>query len=577
MFNDLWYLVKNLYDGKYRLMSIAFTMGTIGAIANSFIPLRTSAIVLSLTEMSNNKETTEDWSVLRSHLYVYLGLSLGASFAIALRGGMFTFLGEASAVRLGRRVFSAILKKDLLYYQSKPSNEIAEILTCDTRRVSEHLSMQVNVIFRTLINLGMVLYLMAKGSVLMTIAICTMLPMSWIIDRRVNANLQTVSDANRKHLHTAHTIATEAIQNPFIVKTFDMRNYILTKYNRSMSAFERGMLVVARTYIQATFASALIPLMIVGIIFGFGSSIADPNDLLMFYLYHSHVNDVCRYFVDVLYNMKDTVSQGKNVRQLLLSDDLPSTKTVSSPFFFPIKVSLMNLSFQYPRSDTFALKDIRTDISLNGKMIAIVGKSGSGKSTLVKLLTAMYLPTSGRLLLDETDLHRYDPGWLSSFVVIVPQEPVLFMGTIKDNLCLGREFSHSEIQNAISMSNAKEFIDELPLKEETDVGERGGNLSGGQKQRIALARAMIRQPRLLILDEATSALDQATEKEIQQGLRLLSNQNGTTILTIAHRQSTVFAADRVLVLDQGRLVEDGSVKHLSAETTSLFNQIFVSK
>jgi ATP-binding cassette subfamily B protein len=199
-----------------------------------------------------------------------------------------------------------------------------------------------------------------------------------------------------------------------------------------------------------------------------------------------------------------------------------------------------------------------------GQTVALVGRSGAGKSTLANLLLRLHEPSEGRILIDGFDLRHVSLASLRSRIGIVPQEVFLFSGTIRENIALDDpDAPLDEIIGAALLASAHEFISELPLGYETQIGERGQSLSGGQRQRIAIARALFRKPRILIFDEATSALDTESERAIQQNLDNILRER--TTLVIAHRLSTVRRADRIVVLDQGIIVETGTHDELMAQ------------
>jgi ATP-binding cassette subfamily B protein len=219
-------------------------------------------------------------------------------------------------------------------------------------------------------------------------------------------------------------------------------------------------------------------------------------------------------------------------------------------------VRFEGVRFSYPtRADTIVLDEVSLQIE-PGQVVALVGPSGSGKSTVAQLLARFYDPQSGRILLDGEDVRALDTKWLREHIGAVAQEPVLFATSIADNIRYGRpDATMEQVIAAATAANAHEFVSAFPQGYDTMVGERGVRLSGGQKQRIAIARALLKDPRILILDEATSALDSESEHLVQQALERL--MLGRAVLVIAHRLSTVKSADRVLVLDRGKLVEQG--------------------
>nr|WP_221417415.1 ABC transporter ATP-binding protein [Microbacterium marinum] len=225
-------------------------------------------------------------------------------------------------------------------------------------------------------------------------------------------------------------------------------------------------------------------------------------------------------------------------------------------------LSLEGASHRYPGSDDDALHRIDLEIPA-GTTVAFVGSSGSGKSTLLNLVLGFLRPSSGRMLIDGRDMQALDLRTVRRFVSVVPQESVLFEGTIRDNVAYGLgEIDGSRIERALRDANAWEFVRDQPHGWDTVVGERGARLSGGQRQRLAIARALVRDPRILLLDEATSALDPESEELVKDALgRLMS---GRTTLVVAHRLSTVRQADTIVVLERGRIVEQGSHDELLA-------------
>jgi len=215
-----------------------------------------------------------------------------------------------------------------------------------------------------------------------------------------------------------------------------------------------------------------------------------------------------------------------------------------------------HISFRYKGSDTHSLSDFSLEVQ-PGETIAVVGPSGAGKSTLLNLLIGFIRPSSGHILLDGVDMDSLDLRTYRRALSVVPQETVLFDGTIRENILYGvHNVSEDQLNQALEDANVVEFVSLLPDGLETLIGERGARLSGGQKQRIAIARALIRNPRVLILDEATSALDTRSERLIQEALGRL--MQGRTTFVVAHRLSTIRNADRIIVLDKGRIVEVGS-------------------
>ncbi|CAF3856119.1 unnamed protein product [Rotaria sp. Silwood1] len=235
-------------------------------------------------------------------------------------------------------------------------------------------------------------------------------------------------------------------------------------------------------------------------------------------------------------------------------------------------IRFSNVHFSYPsRRDVKVLTNLSFDVK-RGQTVALIGSSGSGKSTCIQLLQRFYDQDSGSIFIDEKQINEYNLKWLRQHIGVVSQEPILFHATIRENILFGRDSAtDEEIHEAAKMANAHDFIMTLPDKYETQVGERGAALSGGQKQRIAIARALIRNPKILLLDEATSALDNESEKIVQDAL--YRTAKGRTTLVIAHRLSTIRNADKIIVMQKGEIVEEGDHDSLMSIRGTYFTLI----
>lgn len=287
------------------------------------------------------------------------------------------------------------------------------------------------------------------------------------------------------------------------------------------------------------------------------------GDVVLFTGYFNNLTNAVLTIVTVLPQITKGFESIRSLGEILESPDVehnegkPIVESVQGHFQFE------GVNFAYPGTAASSLKDITLDVQA-GETIAIVGPSGAGKSTLLNLVIGFIRPTSGSILLDGRDMNNLDLRTYRRFLSVVPQNTVLFEGTLRENILYGtRKVDEAQLQKAIEDANATEFIAKLPNGLDTVIGENGSKLSGGQRQRIAIARALIRNPRVLILDEATSALDTASETLIQQAMERL--MKGRTTFVVAHRLSTIRNADRIVVLDRGRIVEIGSHDELLAQ------------
>ena len=227
------------------------------------------------------------------------------------------------------------------------------------------------------------------------------------------------------------------------------------------------------------------------------------------------------------------------------------------------KVDFDNVYYRYPGNEQYVLQNFNLHVS-PGECIAVVGASGSGKSTIMNLIIGLLTPTSGEIRIDDKPMSEFNLSEYRHFISVVPQNSILFSGSIRDNITYGLSgYTEKELRSAVEKANITEFLKDLPEGLDTDVGEHGGKLSGGQKQRITIARALIRNPKILILDEATSALDNISEYHVQKAIS--GSIRGRTTFIVAHRLSTIRDADRIVVMEGGVAVETGSYEELMAK------------
>ncbi|CCQ96710.1 Multidrug resistance ABC transporter ATP-binding/permease protein BmrA [[Clostridium] ultunense Esp] len=493
---------------------------------------------------------------------------IGAFIIQAVTGGISAYLlariGQQIVAGLRERLWKKLLSLPISYYDRHQTGETISRVTNDTGIVKELISDHFTGFFNGIISMigaVMVLFYLDRQ---LTLVMFTVIPLTLVILFPVGRQMYHVSKGLQDETAHFSAILNRVLSDIRLVKASNAeRSEYINGSARIKKLYRFGLKEGKLHAVMAPLVSSMILLLLV-IIFGFGglrvaSGTLTAGELVAFIIYLiqivSPISQIAGFFT---YFQK---AMGATERILLLlgmeEEDLASGKPVQNlnqPIIFE------EVSFSYkpgePVLDRISFK------AHPGQVTAIVGPSGSGKTTLFSLLERYYLPLCGTIKLGSDPIDRFSLSSWRGHIGYVSQESPIISGTIRENICYGieREVRPEELVNAAKMAYADEFINELPEKYETDVGERGIKLSGGQRQRIAIARALLRNPAILLLDEATSSLDSQSEIAVQQALNNL--MQGRTTLVIAHRLSTVIDADQIVFLEKGRITGIGSHQEL---------------
>jgi ATP-binding cassette subfamily B protein len=483
--------------------------------------------------------------------------------ASATRFYLVTWLGERIVADTRDLLFKHLLELSPAFFEANRSGEIVSRLTADTTQIKSAFATSASIALRNLVMLVgaavMMVVTSAKLSGLVLLAIPLIVLPLIFFGRKVRSLSRSAQDT----LAHSAAYAQERLLAVTAVQSFVQE---LTAVNAFREATETAFGAAAkRTWARAFLTGAIIFLSLgsVTMVLWYGareviSGALTAGALSQFVLYAVLAASALGELSQVWGEIQLASGAAERIAELL--DEKPAIASPASPLPLPSppkgEIAFEDVVFHYPtRPDGAALEDVSFLVT-PGETVALVGPSGAGKSTIFALLQRFYDPQSGRILIDGVDVKAADPRDVRARIAVVPQETVIFSGSVLDNIRFGRpEASEAEIRQAACAAHIEEFALGLPKGYDTEVGERGITLSGGQRQRIAIGRAILRNAPILLLDEATSALDAESEALIQEALKELT-LNRTT-LVIAHRLATVRSAKRILVLDGGRLVAQG--------------------
>ena len=478
----------------------------------------------------------------------------------ALRAYLFSVAGERVVARLRRELFAAIIKQEIGFFDAQRTGEITSRLASDTTILQSAVTSNISMLFRHSFTIVVGLTILVVTSWRLTVVMLSIVPVvvlgTVIYGRMVRAIARSVQDA---HARSAE-VAEETVSGIRTVRAFAREEREVGRYGAAVDA--AFQLARKRASASAVFQGVVgfaAYAAIAAVLWYGGTLVLDGQmlvgDLTAFILYTLTIAFAFGAFSELWGDFMRAAGASARVFELIDRTPHMSSGSMRLPQVSGT-VAFEDISFAYPtRPDVTVLRGLRLVVR-PGEVVAVVGTSGAGKSTIAVLLSRFYDPQDGRILLDGHDLREFDADWLREQVGVVSQEPILFATSIEANIRYGRHTAMpAQVEAAASAANAHDFITSFPEGYQTLVGERGVRLSGGQKQRIAIARALLKDPRILVLDEATSALDSESEALVQEALDRL--MKGRTTFIIAHRLSTVLGADRVVVLDGGRVVEEG--------------------
>jgi ABC transporter fused permease/ATP-binding protein len=490
------------------------------------------------------------------------------SFCSFFRLSLFVNFTENTLANLRLSLYTNLVKLPMTFFSQKRVGELNSRISADITQIQDTLTSTIAEFLRQFILIIGGVILLATESFKLTLLMLAVVPLVAVAAVIFGRFIRKYSKQVQDQVAESQVIVEETMQGISIVKAFANEWYEVARYKGKIS--EVVKLAIKGGKYRGYFASFIIFCLFGAIVavvwYGVRLSIAGEmsvGQLISFVLYSTFVGASFGGIAELYAQIQKAIGATERVFELLEETPEKINSTQNGIPLEKIKgnVSFKNVAFSYPsRKEVQVLKDVNFTAEF-GQKIAIVGPSGAGKSTISSLLLRFYDIESGEITIDGKNIYDFDLENLRGNMSIVPQDVILFGGTIKENIAYGKpDATDEEIMLAAKQANALNFVEGFPEKFETVVGERGVKLSGGQRQRIAIARALLKNPSILILDEATSSLDSESEKLVQEALEVL--MEGRTSIIIAHRLSTIRNADKILVLDNGKITEEGTHQEL---------------
>jgi len=552
------------YIGQYRKLVIGAVLSLTVAAAT------TLALPLAVRRMIDHGFSTSDSGFIASYFIMLVGMAALLAAASAGRYYFVITLGERVVANIRRDVFSHVTTLSPAFFDSAQSGEIVSRLAADTTQVKSAVGATASVALRNLIlGLGAVAMMVVTSPKLSGLVIAA-IPIIVLPLMAFGRSVRRKSRQAQDTLADATAYASEQIGAVRTLQAFTNEKLVTGRFAGAVeAAFQAARASILARSLLTFFAIFTIFASVVAVLW-FGSrdvlaGTLSPGTLGQFLLYAVFAAGALGALSEVWGELAQAAGAAERLTEILA--ERPAIQAPADPKPLPATASgairFDDVSFSYPaRPDRAAVHELSFEVK-PGETVAIVGPSGAGKSTVFSLILRFYDPETGRILIDGVDARAADPAAIRDRVAIVPQDVTIFAASVADNIGFGRPGAgKAEIEAAARDALADEFIVKLDRGYDSQVGERGVTLSGGQRQRVAIARAILRDAPILLLDEATSALDAESETLVQKALERL--MRGRTTIVIAHRLATVLKADRILVMDGGRIVEEGTHQSLVA-------------
>lgn len=551
-----------------------FVVGLICLMLSSVMLMAFPFFAGKLLDVASGKEVPYLNSV-NSIALLLMGILVVQSIFSFTRVYTFAIVSERSLADVRNTVYKKILWLPLTFFDSRRVGELTSRITSDVSILHDTFTVTLAELIRQVLTLtigvGVIFYFAPKLTVFMLLTFPAIIILALFFGKAIRKFSRQVQDK----LAETNVIVEESLQAITVVKAFTNEWFELARYKKALNEVVDVALRSAR--FRGMFISFVIFALFGGIVavVWYGATLVQSGeitigDLLSFVLYTTFIGGSIAGLGDIYAQIQRSIGASERILEIIDQPDENSEPI--TPQKLSGEISFNHVNFSYPsRPDYQVLKGLNFKIEA-GEKVALVGQSGSGKSTIINLLMRFYPLNQGVIQADGRNVEEYNLSAFRQNVGIVPQEVILFGGSIRENIAYGKpNASENEILEAARKANAFEFIERFPEGMNTMVGERGVKLSGGQRQRIAIARAILKDPAILVLDEATSSLDAESEVLVQEALEKL--MEGRTTIIIAHRLSTIRKVDRIYVIKDGQLAETGSHAELTQQQNGIYSNL----
>lgn len=479
-----------------------------------------------------------------------------------------TFLRNGVLKDLRNAIFKKITELPISFYSEKRKGDTIARISNDVQEIQSSFLSILELIVREPLTIIFTIVMMLLISAKLTLFVFIFIPISGFIISRIGKSLKKKSDRVQKEQGTFLSIIEETLGGLKVIKGFNAEGTFLNKFKGSTERFYNFSNKLLNRQNFASPTSEFLGITVIAILLWYGGRMVlidgtlDGSSFIAYMGLAYNILTPAKAISKASYSVKKGNAAAERVLEVLNTvsplQDAPNAKTKET---FESQISLNNISFKY--EEDFVLKNFSLIVP-KGKSVALVGQSGSGKSTIANLVTRFYDVNEGSISIDDINIKDLTKHSVRNLMGIVTQDSILFNDSIKNNILLGKkDASDKEIEDALKVANAWEFVKDLPKGIETNIGDSGNKLSGGQKQRLSIARAVLKNPPIMILDEATSALDTESERLVQEALENMM-KNRTSIV-IAHRLSTIQNADVIVVMQKGEIAEHGTHSELIAQ------------